>query len=92
MPKSIHPFQVAFCGFSNSGKTTLMSRLVSSLKNRYAIGYYKHGCHHLDIDREGKDSSVVRESGADFPLCCATLRVTTLYGRFSKTIPFITLQ
>ena len=45
-----------------------MSRLVSSLKNRYATGYYKHGCHHLDIDREGKDSSVVREVESRFPL------------------------
>lgn len=59
-----HPFEIAFCGFSNSGKTTLISRIVSLLSEQYTIGYYKHGCHHFDIDRRGKDSHVVRQSGA----------------------------
>ncbi len=61
---TFHPFEIALCGFSNTGKTTLTARLVSLLSNRYAVGYYKHGCHRFDIDREGKDSHVVRQSGA----------------------------
>ena len=61
---AFHPFEIAFCGFSNTGKTTLVSRLVSFLGKNYSIGYYKHGCHRLDIDREGKDTDVVRQSGA----------------------------
>lgn len=61
---SFHPFEIAFCGFSGTGKTTLVSRLVSFLGKNYSIGYYKHGCHRFDIDREGKDSNVVRQSGA----------------------------
>ena len=61
---SFHPFEIAFCGYSNSGKTRLISRLVSQLSRRFTIGYYKHGCHSFDIDRQGKDSSIVRESGA----------------------------
>ena len=61
---TFHPFEIACCGHSNSGKTTLISRIVSLLSERYAIGYYKHGCHRFDIDREGKDSFVVRQSGA----------------------------
>ena len=61
---TFHPFEIACCGYSNSGKTTLISRIVSLLSERYAIGYYKHGCHRFDIDREGKDSFVVRQSGA----------------------------
>ena len=40
------------------------TQIVSLLSERYTIGYYKHGCHHFDIDREGKDSFVVRQSGA----------------------------
>jgi len=61
---TFHPFEIAFCGYSNSGKTRLISRLVSQLSRRFTIGYYKHGCHSFDIDRQGKDSSIVRESGA----------------------------
>lgn len=61
---TFHPFEIAFCGFSNSGKTTLISRLVSLFSESYSVGYYKHGCHRFDIDREGKDSFVVRQSGA----------------------------
>ena len=61
---TFHPFEIAFCGFSNTGKTTLVSRLVSLLSKSYSVGYYKHGCHRFDIDRDGKDSAVVRQSGA----------------------------
>lgn len=61
---TFHPFEIAFCGFSNSGKTTLISRLISLFSKSYSVGYYKHGCHRFDIDREGKDSFVVSQSGA----------------------------
>lgn len=61
---TFHPCEIAFCGLSGSGKTTLISRLVRKLRERYSTGYYKHGCHRFDIDRPGKDSDVVRRSGA----------------------------
>ena len=61
---TFHPFEIAVCGFSNTGKTTLISRLTALLKERYAIGYFKHGCHRFDIDHEGKDSAVIRKAGA----------------------------
>ncbi len=65
MPESfLHPFHIACCGYSNSGKTTLISRLVAHLGERYTIGYSKHCSHSFDIDRQGKDSQKVRESGA----------------------------
>ncbi len=59
-----HPFEIAFCGYSGSGKTTLIAEVVRYLSQRLSIAYYKHGCHRFDIDREGKDSWVVRQAGA----------------------------
>ncbi len=58
------PFEIAFCGYSGSGKTTLISAIIRHLSARVSIGYYKHGCHRFDIDREGKDSWTVKEAGA----------------------------
>ena len=60
-----HPFEIAFCGYSGSGKTTLIKEVVRHLSLRLSIAYYKHGCHRFAIDREGKDSWVVRQAGAD---------------------------
>ncbi len=60
-----HPFEIAFCGYSGSGKTTLIKEVVRHLSARLSIAYYKHGCHRFDIDREGKDSQVVRQAGAE---------------------------
>ena len=59
-----HPFEIAFCGYSGSGKTTLITAIIPLLSERLTIGYYKHGCHRFDIDREGKDSWRVSEAGA----------------------------
>jgi len=60
-----HPFEIAFCGYSGSGKTTLIKEVVRHLSAKHSIAYYKHGCHRFEIDREGKDSWVVRQAGAE---------------------------
>ena len=59
-----HPFEIAFCGYSGSGKTTLIAAIVRHLSAIFTIGYYKHGCHRFEIDREGKDSWTIKEAGA----------------------------
>ena len=59
-----HPFEIAFCGYSGSGKTTLIASLVTHLSLKFSIACYKHGCHRFDIDREGKDSRILKEAGA----------------------------
>ena len=60
-----HPFELAFCGLSGSGKTTLLTRVLRHFRDAgYELGYFKHGCHRFDIDREGKDSYLAREAGA----------------------------
>jgi molybdenum cofactor guanylyltransferase len=60
-----HPFEIAFCGYSGSGKTRLIASLVSILSGKYSIACYKHGCHCFEIDREGKDSWILGKAGAE---------------------------
>jgi len=52
-------------GWKNSGKTTLVERLVRNLTERgYRIATIKHAHHAFDIDREGTDSFRHRQAGA----------------------------
>ena len=56
-----------FCvvGYSNSGKTTLIERVVPILKERgLRVLTIKHA-RHFEVDREGKDSWRLFRSGAD---------------------------
>ena len=60
-----HPFELAFCGLSGSGKTTLVTRVLRHFREAgHEPGYFKHGCHRFEIDREGKDSFLARQAGA----------------------------
>ena len=52
-------------GWKNSGKTTLVERLVSELTARgYSVSTVKHAHHQFDIDQEGTDSYRHRAAGA----------------------------
>lgn len=51
---------------SNTGKTTLIEKLIINLKHRnYSVGVLKHDAHKFDIDKEGKDSFKFSAAGAD---------------------------
>lgn len=57
---------LSIVGKSNSGKTTLIEKLVAELKSRgWKIGTVKHDVHGFDIDIPGKDSYRHRAAGAD---------------------------
>ncbi len=57
---------LGFAAYSGTGKTTLLSKLIPLLNAKgYRIGVIKHTHHNIDIDKPGKDSFVLRESGAD---------------------------
>ena len=60
------PFPVfGVAGFKNTGKTTLVTRLVSELSNRgYAVSTIKHAHHGFDLDKPGRDSFLHRNAGA----------------------------
>lgn len=60
------PPVVAISGNSNSGKTTLIVKLIPALRARgYRIGTLKHAHHGFAMDREGKDTDRHRRAGAD---------------------------
>ena len=52
-------------GWKNSGKTTLMARLLEEFTRRgYSVSAIKHAHHSFDIDHPGRDSYKFREAGA----------------------------
>lgn len=59
-----HRHELAFCGFSNSGKSTLVSALISRLSKRFKVGYVKHDAHRFEMDKEGKDTWKAAQAGA----------------------------
>ena len=57
---------VSFAAKSGTGKTTLLEKVISRLKERgYRVGVIKHDAHHMDIDHPGKDSYRLTSAGAD---------------------------
>lgn len=58
-----HPYEIAICGYSNSGKTTLIESLLQEFSN-YHVGVIKHDAHHFEMDKKGKDTFRFKESGA----------------------------
>jgi molybdopterin-guanine dinucleotide biosynthesis protein B len=56
---------IGVAGFKNSGKTTLIERLVAELVKRgHRVSTIKHAHHSFDIDHEGRDSFRHRGAGA----------------------------
>jgi molybdopterin-guanine dinucleotide biosynthesis protein B len=56
---------VCFVGRSNSGKTTLIERLIPELTQAgYQVATIKHAGHGFDLDTEGKDSWRHKRAGA----------------------------
>ena len=60
---------------SNSGKTTLINKLIIELRERnIRVSVIKHAHHHFDIDHPGKDSYEIREAGAVQTLVASSKR------------------
>jgi molybdopterin-guanine dinucleotide biosynthesis adapter protein len=56
---------IGVAGFKNSGKTTLVEKLVVHLTAKgYRVSTVKHAHHSFDIDHEGRDSFRHRKAGA----------------------------
>ena len=56
---------IGVAGFKNSGKTTLVEKLVEQLTQQgFRISTVKHAHHSFDIDHEGRDSFRHRAAGA----------------------------
>ncbi len=64
--ESIMPQVICVVGRSQSGKTTLIEKLIPILKNKgYRIGTIKHSHHVFDFDKSGKDSWRHKDAGAE---------------------------
>jgi len=60
------PVVVSVVGRSNSGKTTLLERLIPELRRRgYKVAVVKHSVRGFDLDQPGKDSWRLAEAGSD---------------------------
>src|SRR4030066_255523 len=56
---------ISIVGKSDSGKTTLIEKLVPELTHRgYRVATVKHDVHGFEVDREGKDSWRHKQAGA----------------------------
>ena len=60
------PTVITFVAKSNTGKTTLLEKVIMELRRRgYRVGTIKHGAHSFDIDHPGKDSHRLAAAGAE---------------------------
>ncbi|MDE2605829.1 MAG: molybdopterin-guanine dinucleotide biosynthesis protein B [Burkholderiales bacterium] len=75
---------VGFAGYSGSGKTQLVERLIPALKLRgLRVSVVKHAHHDFDIDHPGKDTWRHREAGA-FEVVAASDRRLALMREFEQ--------
>ena len=59
------PPVIAFIGKPDSGKTTLLEKLIPELRHRgYRIGTIKHHVHTFEMDKPGKDTWRHKQAGA----------------------------
>ncbi len=66
-------------GWKNSGKTSLMERLVRNLTARgYSVSTIKHVHHDVDLDQPGKDTHRHREAGASEVILASAHRFALL--------------
>ena len=60
------PPVIAFIGKPDSGKTTLLEKLIPELRGRgYRIGTIKHHVHAFEMDKPGKDTWRHKQAGAN---------------------------
>jgi molybdopterin-guanine dinucleotide biosynthesis protein MobB len=78
---------VSIVGQSESGKTTLIEKLIPLLTQRgYRIGTIKHTHHAVDIDRSGKDSARHRTAGAETVMLASPGRIAMFKATASESL------
>jgi len=75
---------VSFVGYSNSGKTTFLVKVIQELKKRgYRIGVIKHDGHDFEMDHVGTDTWRHGQAGADV-VCIASNHKIAIVQRTVK--------
>ncbi len=70
---------VSIVGKSDSGKTTLVEKIVRELKSRgYKIATVKHDAHSFDIDHPGKDSWRHKQAGAHMSIISSSTKIAVV--------------
>ncbi len=71
-----------FTAFSNTGKTTYIEKLISTLKGKgLRVAAVKHDAHRFEIDREGKDSWRFTQAGADMVIVASSEKCAVMENR-----------
>ena len=80
------PTLISIVGRSQSGKTTLIEKLIPELKKRgYKIGTIKHSHHTFDIDKSGKDSSRHKDAGAEAVIVASPGKIAMIKNEESES-------
>lgn len=70
------PPVISVIGKSDSGKTTVIEKLIPVFKKRgYRIGIIKHASHGFEADQRGKDSWRHKQAGADTVMVASPGRI-----------------
>jgi molybdopterin-guanine dinucleotide biosynthesis protein B len=70
---------VSVVGTSDSGKTTLLERLIPELRARgYRVAVVKHDVHGFEMDKEGKDSWRLKRAGANAVIVSSPTRIALI--------------
>ena len=78
---------IAVIGWKNSGKTTLVSRLVSHLrKKKFKVGVAKHAHPTYDIDHPNTDSYKIRQAGSYKTTIVSEKRLAHIEEKISSEI------
>ncbi len=81
------PALVAIVGNSDSGKTTLIEKLIPVLKQRgHTVGTVKHTHHGFDLDQEGKDTWRHQAAGADTVVAVSPRRIAIVKNSPEDTL------
>lgn len=91
----LKPPVISFVGWSNSGKTTLLEKLIAELKRRgYRVGTVKHIHRPIDLDKPGKDTYRHAQAGAEAVIIAGSdgfglIRKTKEEWSLNKLLPLL---
>jgi len=79
---------LGFAAWSGTGKTTLLKKLIPTLRARgLRLGVIKHAHHSFDVDTPGKDSFELRHAGAERVLVGSRARWALMVETEANTEP-----
>jgi molybdopterin-guanine dinucleotide biosynthesis protein MobB len=81
----------SFIAFSNTGKTTLLEKLIPELNRRgFRVAVIKHDAHEFEIDHKGKDSWRLTQAGAAVTVIASQTKAAVMENRYVPIEELIT--